>query len=1212
MDYFQSSGISNLYIGETGTGWVGYLLPSGQEENAPDSISLEGSLKSYQGIYLFSGNQPKELFAQDFSDNIWVFLNIFHSFSENGYRCFLWLNPEEPDPRKEGFAQAIVFGCLTNYISTINTDSQDGSQRVWINQSVFMAVPPYCKVCLVNGQQFAISRQELSTPISYKYGLYLTDQTVNESIKLGKIDDRGVGKEEHMVIPMSGQGRGCFQFALSFPFTFSNPGYFDYERDKYPFDSTASEDKYTILPTGLKYYYYSQNSGNVELMYGLFDETVPACFTGSLDFSDLFNKANPIRTYFAFTGQSIENDSQMGETILPSRYRSSFGNIISLKPLVQNRTDGSPQENGARLVFAKSLTPYSQNRSRLYWVPQGDFTIYEVANSPKNKTQMLLCGLSGTETINFNTVEGNNDRISFVPGQPAFAPNFPLEITEADRGTVLASLLDNQATTSWVSIKNGTALAENNYYSQPNNAPLFQPDSITDVLDYAEAPSANLAAVNAQNGSFPMAPTAATTPVEGGQGGYSQADLASFELQVLNPTRKQTISSFYKAAKGNQLLAQNTMAVDADCPTEFLTTTPQGFLVNLTEDQTAWKCLTLANDDMVYAPPLRFLNIENHETLTGLQNAFQTNEQFLVISNPAKPSQPEVLQYYLNNFQNEISISDWPFILDIIHQYTESNTTSEFTNILIFKFCKGSIEDRIAHVNQWTNPTVFNDENKIPALIDWVQDYIQTAENSLQSIENDSPGSIQSQGFEQFLDIVKSENWNGVLALQVTLDLEHLPSEIQAILGGIDTSRFAAHHVGIEANQIKTIDHQLDTLFKSSFFGMISYFNSTYLAYQNGTTPRPLVYPNAPGDYDFQVLNLQILFNNSTITNFRSKIQLNLNTLFDEPVTGEALTNQGGIYRNSVVMDGKYDQKNGSISYTFSVDDPNTFTIESTALDTVKVSAIELSTLNSGQDSGPAITSRFSISGAMAFNQIANFDLFSYGQLLFSDLYLDMTFNLGVINPADGTPTKQFSFLPGKIVFQRNTKNVRTGSLVANFPIELDSLLYYSSGENGSNATTTSSLGYTQVQAPLATAPVGNTWYALKFDLNMGSLGALTSKAGLDAEVILAWAPGKSNNQAQVYAKMPFSGGVAGIGFSIEGVIRFAIGSILFLHEQETNKYALIFTDVGISLLGQKLPPGGSTVLYLFGNPDDPAANGSGKSNVGWFAAYQNSDTNKS
>ena len=88
---------------------------------------------------------------------------------------------------------------------------------------------------------------------------------------------------------------------------------------------------------------------------------------------------------------------------------------------------------------------------------------------------------------------------------------------------------------------------------------------------------------------------------------------------------------------------------------------------------------------------------------------------------------------------------------------------------------------------------------------------------------------------------------------------------------------------------------------------------------------------------------------------------------------------------------------------------------------------------------------------------------------------------------------------------------------------------------------------------------------------------------------------------------MPFSGGGNGGKFSIQGVLKFQIGSIFFFNtptEEGNPQYSMAFSQVGVSLLGKKLPPSGDTVLYLFGNPkgnDVISENG----NLAWFGAYR-------
>lgn len=1229
---FQPSGIKNLYVLEEATGWVAYLLPEENTESY-DSISLNDSLDKYHGSYLFAPQKP-DIEASNFSSSIWIFLNTYYS-SESRFnkRSFLWLNADN-SVKGIDFAQVIVFTKYNYWGTTNSTRYELNSQRLLINESIFMAIPPFSKISIEN-DQIKIARMPTSISKNSRYGLFLNNSLKNTFIRLGKIDSRGVDIEKPLTIPMKGFNRGCLQFDLSFPFTFKNPQYFVYDNDKYPYEySNDHLDEYTILESGVKYFYRDdEKKEDAEIVYPLFDEETPSGFLGSLDFSDIFNLLNPRRSYFAFTGKNIVNQKEKGTTVLPTLFTTNFGQQISLSPVTTFDSNGSPTTESALIVFSKAPDSLALKKKRYYWTLQGEFIFNTVKDTTENSpTQMLLCGISGTETINFNTKSPNyqGDRIAFTPKKPAYSVIFR-QLGNSNKSIEKTTLLTNKYTTAWATIKLGEKPlknAVNNYFSQPNSAPLFETGKQNGILDHVEIPSANLIALNPLKGeSFPLAPSSLAKPITGtlnpnDPGYYTQEDITQFEIDILNPVRKKTIADYYKDYKKQMVRAKSV--TEEDCPIENLTTTPQGFLVNLTSDKTEWKCLTLANNDKLEKtnplPPLRFKNIDSKNDITGLQSAFQTNEQFLVISNPNKPNDPEILQYYIDNFQDQISIADWPFLLDVAHQNTESNTTAEFTNIIIFKFCSKSIEERIKDPNLWTDPDTFNDPQKIPRLIDWIKAYIKTARKSVEDSSNDA---IQSQGFKKFISIIEDENWQGVLSLQVTLKLENLPSEIKAILGGIDISRFAAHHLGIEANQIKTnTDNRLDVDFKSSLFGMISYFNATYLAYQNGTIPVPTVYPKSPEEYDFQVLDLQVLFENSLISDFNSKIQLNLNTAFDELVISESASGNGAIYKNSVVMIGQYDKKNGSTSYTFSVAYPNSLTLSSTAIETVTIEGIDMSTVNDtpspkektkAKSENAMITTRFTISGNLKFQQIKDFDLFSYDGLLFEHLILDMTFNLDKISPIDNTPKKTFTFNPENVIFKRTNSITRPESLVPHFPIELENLLYHTPtpSTEGQKSITPSSLGYLKVDAPIPTAPVGEIWYALRFNLNLGSIGALASKVGFNAEVILAWSPGKLNNQAQIYAKMPFSGGAAGTGFSIEGVLKFAIGSILLFNDPKTNQYSMIFTEVGVSLLGKKLPPNGSTILYLFGNPDNPTADDSGKSNLGWFGAYKSDKKQK-
>ena len=1140
-------------------------------ENLKDvtSITLSESFEKAVCMYLFALKPP--VLEETFIPRVKKLLSNY-DYVDGVDRCFVWLDEEgnlEVDASYK-LGQAIII----DDDKQIKKVANGGSQKLWVNKSIYFA-PALLSTVSINDEQdgFEIKRGILSVD-SYKYGFYLVDPfTTEDSWPLGKIaTNKKLALEPPLLISFNTAG-SSIQFDISFPFDFENPEFFYIGEDAYPYHDEINNS--TILSSAVKYYF--ERAGNsVEITYPIFRSTESLKFRGFFYPSAVFN---PDYTKFAFEPAKV----------LATNIPSSYGKLTSVETT-----------NNAALVFAKSPNA-NDGQSRYYWTPEGEFAMLNIATDQANNEfqNRLLCGLSGTETISFSGKSGTEkvDLICFRSGQPAVANVFPLD---ADHQSKAAELLNSAFTTAWVSFKKaGNYSAEIAYYSQPANAALFKPQVIKaaamateKILTYAETPSSNLA--EHDQSFFPLATSAIARPilgkrVKGGSGYYDQEDISQFEIQILNPARKTEIAKAKRAFKKLQGKKLKTFAA-ADFN---LSTTPQGLMVNLSPDF-GWQSLTMANPTTSEKPPLQFNNITDKGDDTALQEAFQTNEQFLVISNPIPVAN---IEYYKQYFQNRIDVAAWPFILDITGQ---NNWTSKqgFNNIVIFKFCNYSIEERIKNQQLWTDPLNFNTAANLSSLSDWILQYIETAKKSVVEQGDNSP-------FKHFVDIVTNESWNGILCLQVTLELNSVPKEIKAILAGIDTSRFTAHHFGIEANQIAlTAENKIDPAFKSSMFGLINYIDEIYEKWKPGD---PLLV--AKNDFDFKVLELQVLFEKSEVKDFKSKIQLTLNKLFNETVAIKHYVRDEAITENSIVLNGLYDKRNGNTSYAFAITKVDQLNLASTALSNVKISGVQLTTV--GETGGAALTTRFYISGALAFNEQENFDLFSYEKLGFSNLILDMNFNLGDLGP-DKTPKKTFSFDPTALIFGKTTVQTRENSLVPNFPVDLSGLIYNTPNlaTKEKPAVTPASLSYIPVDAPLATMPILATdaWYALRFNVNLGSLGALTAKVGFNAEIILAWSPGVANNKTQVFIKMPFSGGKPDKGFSLQGILKFAVGDIMFLstpaEDREKVQYAMVFTQIGLSLLGLKLPRTGNTIFYLFGNPEGNQGDAS-TGNLAWFGAYQ-------
>jgi hypothetical protein len=269
----------------------------------------------------------------------------------------------------------------------------------------------------------------------------------------------------------------------------------------------------------------------------------------------------------------------------------------------------------------------------------------------------------------------------------------------------------------------------------------------------------------------------------------------------------------------------------------------------------------------------------------------------------------------------------------------------------------------------------------------------------------------------------------------------------------------------------------------------------------------------------------------------------------------------------------------------------------------VTVQHVGLSTVQAKQRDDEAImTTRFALSGRLKMQTLKDVDMLSYDSISFSALYIDMQVN---INAAQHS--KRFRFNPADIALNPTESEPRKDSLVAHFPITLESLKYFGAPPSDISSPTVmpSSIGYQAVEAPLNYNPIKSTWYALQFNLNLGTMGALAAKAGFDAKVLLSWSPGVKNKAVQIWIKTPFTGG-GGKQFSLQGVLKLVTQSIRLEKHPAKPQYAMLFTNIKVSLLGLKFPPSGNTLLYLFGNPNESSTgDAAGIGNLGWFGAYK-------
>lgn len=1174
----ENSGNPALYIfNQVGQHWTALLLPEGSSYTAP-TISLQVATQQ-QVYFLFAKTAPSDV--NSFVDSYRPYLLSFRQSSvANITTAWLSNSNEKPSTQNTVVLNFVQYSATKPFVvaQSFNVTIGSGFGTLFIQNNTAMAVQP------------------TEAPNS----LQLTWKSGNPNMSFtNKIFGTNSMFMSDITIPFSGSGTGSFRFSLGLNMNLDFKGY-GLQNNYYYGDSRA--------PSYFAYPMLQKGSINDFLI----TQT-------EIDILDIAN-SNGLNTYFAITGQIYnQNTGQTRAANLPSYYAINTGYALSLWPSVDMVDSGAsvnnlfPTDNSARFVIspqdATGIKPY-------YLSPEGDFYLDPGASqasfADENGQYSLLPGLSGTEVIAFTPYKNNagsitGDTIRFTSKQAAFAANFPgQEVSLANPGTD-KPVLDSTYLTSWANIVSTTP-GNVQYSSQPQGASLYAKDhgvaspgnSITGFLGFYE-PSVDMPQTNGF--AVPMAPYLGVNPVPP----PSAEGIDTFESKVLSAERKSLISAAFTTSRASKSQAKRMMA-ETGSASYTASTTPQGLIANVNNDG-SWSLLNLAQNTVNGGSP-EYLNPEEQAPATPpqyqlsflnlmpqMQSAFLTNQQFLVMTN----------NQYLGDlfstmntsgggfsdqpvFNNKMSIEDWPFDLNV----GTNNTYADYNNVLIFKFCKGAIIDRVKNPKEWTQANAFNIDkdntdptssyNQLVAVSSWLQNYLEAAEDSYNAALAD-PASDQLKYYSKFHTIINDPDWNGILALKATIDLQEFPQQLKGLISGINLKNFYAHHFGIEVNRIDASD-VITMEPVSSLFGLINYVDPAYSQQiAQGLNPNKPVQPAAGATYDFKVLFLQVLFENTAITDFASKLQLTMNNLFSDKVTG---TNNpyGSNSLNTIVLNGTYQDHNGTPVYMFDNKDDNLFFFDSNLLKNVEITKIQFNTLTT-DPAALDIQSRFTMWGYLNFDKMIApatnedgidypLDAFSFGITLnnetlqrglnYSNLYVNMAFNLN-------TPTvTTFGFDATQIAFNSSQSNARTSSLYPNFALQINKLL------SGNDKSLPSAQGYLKLSLPgiNATGITGN-WYGLQMTLNMGSPGELASSAGFNASLLIAWSPGSKSADPGyntfVGIKLPGTSSNAKL-LSIQGVLKLSIDKLSLQYVVDQQSYLLTLSNIALKLLGiLKLPP---------------------------------------
>lgn len=1188
MTSFQQIQDSTLYqVPPQNAGpWCGYMLGPG-DTNPDAAISPADALNAHGGTFLFAPTAPQ--FSSTADANAFV-TAVQAWLTKSGGQFFgrfcVWLPSAQP----------LVFGIGNFWLTGGTSYAVNFSQQTagWALDQTFNALIGKNASLAVSAGTFLIVKDDsLAILAPSSPGVFF-----NIPGGMAPIVSPGGA-----ALPLSGALAGCFVVS----------------------GSMAAATTLAGQNAGMLFAYgdgSGAGAGDVVQTYPLVNAkaagaTTPFAMVAAVDPLDPFC-TGPASDPDAGVYRTILAAQQSGAVTIASQMRTATNQQVGLVPMGGGNAASGPAAHAGGFV-CQPMTPLARGANGLpvmtdiYLTPAGDFTLSVAGTSAVCD---LLCGLSGTETMQFRpAAAAMPDILRFTPCQPAYTPEFPFPQATLDNpstGVVRTPLPATPVTyiTAWAMLVAGGG-GTPTYNAQPQGSNLYGPSGANGDSGILGAMLSTVPLTWRPGFAVPLVPWA------GMQGGSAMpaAAWAPFESQVLSATRRnailaavqQSVRSLKMGRRKPRLAALHTVAVGPGA-VQPNGTTPQGLLAQTetVSGITDYDAVVLSQSDTSGGPAsqMAFFNLT-----TELQGLFQTNQLFAVVTDPTflgtqlngkAPAGPTTEPM----FANSVNIAGWTMQASV----GSSSGSTDVSNVMILKFCTGTVQDLVAKTSAWVDTKDFSSPDStggVCPLSQALQTYIAAA------IASAAAGNTL---YAQFASIVTDPDWQGILVLGAEVSPSDLPPQLAGLSAGIDFSRFVAHHFGVTVSPVSASGGVLSIPGTSSYFGLVDYMLAAYAAnVAAGASPtQPLALPGI-GTYGFTVLQLQALFKNSAMADFRSHVQVTANQMFGSAVT--ATYGDSGIQAaNAVVLTGTYQSQGGTGTYLFESDSDTVFVTDSNMLSSVVLTKVMFNTLTA-DDGGtpPSILSRILMWGDFNFACLPDsaggaFDILSYGMpmgtaaasadggLAFSNL------QLGLSSPVASPNMVTYVITEANIAFDQAASQVRPSSLAPGLVLQPESFVVTDGSKTPGN------LGFLTVMLGGSGPPqtlLSGPWYGVSYLVNMGGPGALASAAGFSSHLLVAWSPQTktSDTSYSVFVGLQLPGAAPGAScFSVQGVLNLTVQAISLSLDPVAGGGAKAFTlklgNIGLKVLGvAKLPPSATIDMYLFG---DPKADGS----LGWYAAY--------
>ncbi|MEM8811711.1 MAG: hypothetical protein AAGF59_03770 [Pseudomonadota bacterium] len=1006
------------------------------------------------------------------------------------------------------------------------------------------------------------------------------------------------------------------------------------------------------LGAGIRYFCPGEN-GQVKTLYlkALIQDR-PLTTWMSLD--PLRRYSRP-RTSFSF--HDTWGNPPIAVQPIASGFTTGRGLPLKLQPLPKLTVT----TNG-RLVFDRSAV--GGENGTAYLTLEGEFALSHAnaADDKKDEEEVsLLCGLSGLETI---WMAKSGAKLIFKAGGRAYAPLGELQSHQSADGDVPetdpTTALTSKGSTAWIFPEADPAAA---YHTQPQDAPFYGMDG-QGALFFLSLEKATFPAYTSINPGIPIAPygqlgieqnalarqleSVAIAPARATT--MEKIGVVAVAGSEQEPEDEAEASETIYAVTPSGLIGKINLGRASTWPwLAFANNGPENPSgktsdpdVRFTEVRGKLKSALMTNQlFMVMGNPEELMGRPDQNGPGSIEYGLTPETIGMIAGLGLGPAMTEKLELVAKVFEDRkyepygtevafwnmldtvgcnedqiavflryagrmlVRMGDWTFQMSPRNWVNPERVGAE-QSFVIMKFVSGrSIAALVEDASCWVWPEVSEPGgNPIVAQAEIRRIF---AKARLSVIMAKEAGARSS--YENFVDVIDDPNWSGVLALSIDAPLDALPDALKPLAAGIDRSQFYAHHVGLTMTPFSADDGVLEFT-QTPSFGLVEYDNPENQYFST----------NIP--YAFRVMQLRASFNNAKLIDYSSRVQLLVNRLFGS-VTRLLPTDHG----NNVILDGTYQKQtrpDGSVdgTYVFAMQGSRRFQLLSGALKAVTLTSAQMVT---AQPPDIALeqeqaTATFLLQGELEFEEPDYFDPFSYGPpingdsdgqsgdgneadddprrsaLRFSNLAINMTF------PMSGSAEPEFSVAEGNIFVDAANSHPRPNSLIALFPLRLTGFTT-TANAGGNKGTTPEDLGFVSIGAPIQQGILSAPWYGLIYHIDLGSLGALASGAGISARLLVGWSPANENSiEAQfIGIALPGLKNTLGVDMPLQGILNLGFRSIEFSasdDEAGVRSYILRLRDFGLRALGLSFPPGHNDIS-LFANPNQTA-----KSKLGWYAAY--------